>query len=125
MKKVIVSLLALVFVALAATGTVSAQCAAKPAATTGTRYMRCDDVRSVYELPKDFSVSYDDVRSVYELPKDFSVSYDDVRSVYELPKDFSVSYDDDEVRELSDNDEVRELSDNDEVRELSDNDLQA
>ncbi|MGB7901031.1 MAG: hypothetical protein WCG09_01085 [Halobacteriota archaeon] len=50
---------------------------------------------------------------MYELPKDFSVSYDDVRSVYELPKDFSVSYDDDEVRELSDNDEVRELSDND------------
>ncbi|MGA3200037.1 MAG: hypothetical protein ABSD89_11630 [Halobacteriota archaeon] len=67
----------------------------------------------MYELPKDFSVSYDDVRSVYELPKDFSVSYDDVRSVYELPKDFSVSYDNDEVPELSDNDEVRELSDSD------------
>ena len=46
----------------------------------------------------------DDVRSVYELPKDFSVSYDNVRSVYELPKDSSVSYDNDEVRELSDND---------------------
>ena len=61
--------------------------------------MRCDNVRSVYELSKDFSVSYDDVCSVYELSKDFSVSYD--------------------------NDEVRELSDNDEVRELSDNGLQA
>ena len=34
MKKVIVSLLVLAFVALAATGTVSAQCAAKPATTT-------------------------------------------------------------------------------------------
>ena len=54
------------------------------------------------------------MRSVYELPKDFSVSNDN-RSVYELPKDFSVSNDDDEV----------ELSDNDEVDELSDNDLQA
>jgi hypothetical protein len=71
--------------------------------------MRCDDVRSVYELPKDFSVYYDDVRSVYELPKDFSVYYDDVRSVYELPKDFSVYYDD--VRALSNNDEVLELCD--------------
>ena len=50
--------------------------------------MRCDDVRSVYELPKDFSVSYDD---------------DEVRELS----------DNDEVRELSDNDEVRELSDND------------
>ncbi|MGA3200038.1 MAG: hypothetical protein ABSD89_11635 [Halobacteriota archaeon] len=34
MKKVIVSLLVLAFVALAATGTVSAQCAAKPATST-------------------------------------------------------------------------------------------
>ena len=49
----------------------------------------------------------DDVRSVYELPKDFSVSYDDVRSVYELPKGFSVSYDNDEVRELSDDDDLQ------------------
>jgi uncharacterized membrane protein len=61
-------------------------------------------VRSVYELPKDCSVSNDDERSVYELPKDCSVSSDDVRSVYELPKDCSVSNDDDEVRELADND---------------------
>ncbi|MFZ0011084.1 MAG: hypothetical protein WAL97_04130 [Halobacteriota archaeon] len=44
------------------------------------------------------------MRSVYELPKDFSVSNDKVRSVYELPKDFSVSSGNDEVRELSDND---------------------
>ena len=56
--------------------------------------MRCDDVRPVYELPKDFSVSYDDVRPVYELPKDFSVSYDDVR---ELSDDGEVHQRDDHL----------------------------
>jgi hypothetical protein len=74
--------------------------------------MRCDDVCSVYKLPKDFSVSNDN-HSVYELPKDFSVSNDN-HSVYELPKDFSVS-----------NDNVREIPNNDEVRSLSDNCLEA
>ena len=44
--------------------------------------MRCDDVRSVYELPKDFSVSYDD---------------DEMRELS----------DDDEVRELSDDDDLQ------------------
>jgi hypothetical protein len=56
--------------------------------------MRCDDVRSVYELPKDFGVSYDNVRELS---------------------------DNGEVRE-SDDGEVRE-SDDGEVRE-SDDDLE-
>jgi Zn finger protein HypA/HybF involved in hydrogenase expression len=59
MKKVIVSLLVLAFVALAATGTVSAQCAAKTTTTSvATTCAQCTSCQKTSTCPRATCTSY-------------------------------------------------------------------
>ena len=55
--------------------------------------MRCDDVRSVYELPKDFSVSYDDVLELCDDDEVLELCDDDLQVAHGPSQTrFDVSY---------------------------------
>ena len=74
MKKVIVSLLVLAFVALAATGTVSAQCAAKATTTSvATTCAQCTSCQKTSACPDDNVCELSDDGEVHELSDDGEV----------------------------------------------------